>query len=123
MTDDLVSRLSEILDKVEWVARRAHPNGYDYGTWVYDPKTFTVVAGHGHVVASRGPKRDDEEWGPMHDVDGTHIAVWDPVAVLPLIAAIRKVISDCEIALEDSELAVFANKVIQDLAAGLSHRR
>lgn len=91
---DLVSRLSETLDELERIATEAVDGGS--GEW---------AVGLGHIP---GILRDAGTLFPVVYAEGapteeqfTHIARWDPKAVLGLVAAVRDVINEHRYALQN----------------------
>lgn len=111
MPTDLVSRLSETLDELERVATEAIDGGS--GEWArglgHSPTVLRDVATLYPVVYDEGSPSPEQF---------AHIARWDPKAVLGLVAALRKIVANCEVRLEDFESAAFAGEVLRDLAAG-----
>jgi len=98
MNADLVSRFSSTLDEIERVARAASP-----GPWrrhdthlKFGGHTATVMSGEGNDTELRAwlPTFETEPWGGKRNVwnDSVHIALWDPQAVLRLVAATRELI-------------------------------
>lgn len=90
MTDapDLATWLRAQCDEDERLARRA---GSFHPVWSYDPETFTVSS-EAYPIAGR----KDVHGAPLNDVDGEHIANWDPARVLADIDSKRRIIDAVE---------------------------
>jgi hypothetical protein len=82
--DELITWLRAQLDDDERVARRA---GWNHPEWTYDREMFTV-ASDAWVIAAR----KDRSGSPINDVDGEHIARWDPARVLAEVDAKRRIL-------------------------------
>lgn len=90
MASDLVSRFTATLDELERVAREATD-----GPWIFDGDAVDVeptTRGSEYIARYVGDTWSDVT--SMLPADGAHIALWDPQAVLQLVAAAREVIAE-----------------------------
>lgn len=104
MSDDLVSRLSETLDEAERVAVAAQ-------ALCWEARGDCVIVDDGNPDTPLVARMRSQG-------NRVHIARWDPQAVLRLVAAHRKLVAKCEIWLDDSELAFYAQDLLLVLAGG-----
>lgn len=81
MTGDLITWLRAQLDEDRRVALNA---GHDAPTWTYDRDAFSVASSAWPIASKRG-----DGSMPLCDVDGEHIARWDPARVLAEVEAKR----------------------------------